>query len=83
MKDVNLYLEIDGLAIDENGNDCPAGIKIKLGSLPDDMYEEAIEKMNEAKPDIKKILSMIRLEEYADACRIISEEEYNEKYGEE
>lgn len=83
MKDVNLYLEVDGLAIDENGNDCPAGIKIKLGSLPDDMYEEAIEKMNEAKPDIKSILSMIRLEEYADVCRIITEEEYNEKYGEE
>ena len=83
MKDVNLYLEIDGLAIDANGNDCPAGIKIKLGSLPDDMYEEAIEKMNKEKPDIKKILSMISLEEYADACRIITEEEYNEKYGED
>ena len=83
MKDVNLYLEIDGLAIDENGNDCPAGSKIKLGSLPDDMYEEAIEKMNKEKPDIKKILSMISLEEYADACRIITEEEYNEKYGED
>ena len=39
MKDVNLYLEVDGLAIDENGDECPAGIKIKLGRLPDEMYE--------------------------------------------
>lgn len=84
MKDVNLYLEIAGLAIDEDDSACPAGIKVKLGSLPDDKYEEAVEKMRrEAKFDVEKILGMIGLEDYADACRIITEEEYNEKYGDQ
>ena len=78
MKDVNLYLEIDGLAIDEDGNESSAGLKVKLGSLPDDKYEEAMEQMKNADPDLKQILGMIGLEDYH--ARVITEEEYYEKY---
>lgn len=73
MKDLCLYFEIDEVA----------GFKMKLGSLPDDKYDEAVEMLRETKPDVKELLAMIGLEEYADDCRIITEEEYNENYGEE
>lgn len=40
MKNLAVYLEIDGLAEDEYGNPAPAGVEITLGEVSDEIYDK-------------------------------------------
>ena len=81
MKKVRICLEIDGLAEDELGNDCPAGVQIELGETDQDIdYHELTEELN-----IPGILKMMCLADRVspDDVRVITPEEYDERYGDE
>lgn len=72
--------EIDGIAEDENGLPCPAGLQIDFGECSKDVpYEELTANMN-----IPAILRLLHLEHApVSAVRIITPEEYDEEYGED
>lgn len=80
MNEVAIYFEIWGLATDEDGNPDYAGMKIKLGEIEKEIdYKELTKNIN-----IKGILEMALLERIVEEkdTRIITPEEYKEKYGE-
>ena len=55
MKELKIYLEIMGLAEDENGNPDAAGLSIGGGMVPEDEYEEKMEEIRQ-KVTIKDVL---------------------------
>lgn len=78
MKKIVLYMEIQGLWEDENGNPQPAGLKLDLGAeIEDEKHKELLEKMTEK---LEKTLNLMGLQK---DCKIISEQEYIEKYGDD
>lgn len=83
MKELKIYVEIMGLAEDENGNPDAAGLSIGGNMVPEDAYEEKMEEIRQ-KVTIKDVLwftgSGMFVEEKD--CRFISREEYEQKYGE-
>lgn len=84
MKELKIYVEIMGLAEDENGNPDAAGLSIGGGMVPEEEYEERIEEIRQ-KVTIKDVLRIAGLEVNVEEkdCRFISQEEYEEKYGED
>ena len=84
MKELKIYLEIMGLAEDENGNPDAAVLSIGGGMVPEEEYEERIEDIRQ-KVTIKDVLRIAGLEGNVEEkdCRFISQEEYEEKYGED
>lgn len=55
MKELKIYLEIMGLAEDENGNPDAAGLSIGGNMVPEDEYEEKMEEIRQ-KVTIKDVL---------------------------
>lgn len=71
-------MEIQGLWEDENGNQRQAGLKLDLGAeVEDENHKELLEKMTE------KLENTLNLMGLKNDCKIISEQEYIEKYGDE
>ena len=80
---LRVCLEIQGLAIDADGNACPCGLCISLGDPPDDeMHAELTKKLME-RVDIAEILRHTPLYGFVKPsdCRVITPEEFDEKYG--
>lgn len=84
MKKLRICIEIQGLAEDENGNPCSAGLCMTLGEVPEECFAE---KYNAFMRGIKigEVLKIACLDGVIseDRCRIITPEEYDEKYGDE
>ena len=84
MKKYRICCEIEGLAEDENGNPCPGGLCLTLGEDTDpeatpEEYAELVDRIS-----IEGVLKAAMLDGlYTPAdCRLISPEEYDQKYGE-
>lgn len=78
MKKIVLYMEIQGLWKDENGNPNPAGLKLDFGAeIEDEKYKELMEK---ATVKLENTLNLMGLQK---DCKLISEQEYKEKYGDD
>lgn len=80
MHEVAIYFEIFGAAVDEDFNPTYAGMKLSLGKTEEKIiYEELTKDIN-----IKGLLEMTRLDAIYDEkdIRIITPEEYKEKYEE-
>ena len=80
MHEVAIYFEIFGAAVDEDFNPTYAGMKLSLGQIEEKInYEELTKDIN-----IKGMLEMTRLDAIYDEkdIRIITPEEYKEKYEE-
>lgn len=80
MHEVAIYLEIFGAAVDENFNPRYAGIKINIGGTKEKInYQELTKDIN-----IEVLLEMVMLDGIYDEkdIRIITPEEYKEKYEE-
>lgn len=78
---VRICLVIDGLGEDDQGSPCPAGIQITLGETEQNVgYHELTKNLN-----VPGILKMIHLESMVtpDQVRVITPEEYDERYGDE
>lgn len=84
MKELKIYVEIMGLAEDENGNQDATGLSIGGNMVPEDEYEEKMEEIRQ-KVTIKDVLRFTGLGRFVEEkdCRFISQEEYEEKYGED
>lgn len=81
MARVRICCEIDGLGIDEHGETCPAGLQIDYGEIPD-MNDVSYEALAE-RLDVPVLLRFLHMEHLpVSAVRIITPEEYDEKYGE-
>lgn len=82
MKDLRFCLEVHGLAVDEDGQPAPAGLNLVVGQCEDERHNELYTKMVK-NADIPAILKLAMLDRNvrAEDCRIISPEEYDEKYG--
>ena len=81
MHKVRICLEINGVAEDDQGNPCPAGLQITLGETDEEIpYEELTKDL-----DISKLLAGAGLSSFAkpEDVTIITPEEYDERYGDE
>lgn len=80
MDKLRLCFEVQGLAIDEDGNSCSAGMQIILeGELKKGItYEELTKDL-----DIPAVLEFFGMEGVADPAdiRLITPEEYDKEYG--
>lgn len=80
MARLRICFEIDGLAEDEQGNACPAGLQMDFGECNKDVpYVELTKNVNIRDALKACCLSFVPLS----AVRIITPEEYDQKYGEE
>lgn len=87
MKEVRICFEVQGLGVDENGNPCPVGMQFSIGEVSDEKYEsiDYFEAMKNVK--VIDLLRELGLKTFAanrseDDFRLISPEEYDQKYGE-
>ena len=80
MSRLRACFEIDDIAEDEHGNPCPAGVQLDLGECSKDVpYKELVENIN-----IPAMLNLLCLDFVSpSAVRVITPEEYDEKYGED
>lgn len=75
MYEANIYLEIAGMAQDDQGNPRPVGAKISIGrSLKEIPYEELTHNLN-----VNAIAEMLNVQ--PEDIAIITPEEYEERYG--
>lgn len=79
MARLRVCFEIDGIAEDEHGNPCPAGLQIDSGEsglvIP---YEKLAKSVN-----LRGVLDFVGLKHIpVSAVRIITPEEYDREYGE-
>lgn len=82
MARVRICCEIDGLGVDEHGETCPAGLQIDYGETPD-MNDVSYEALAE-RLDVPVLLRFLHMDHIpVSAVRIITPEEYDEKYGED
>lgn len=85
MKQIRICLEIQGLAEDEYGRPCPAGLCITFGEVEEEKYIEKYsgfwELINSL--NMEDVLEMVHLNKIisVDNCRIITPEEYDQEYG--
>lgn len=79
MNEIKIYLEIKDMAVDENGNRCPAGMQISLETEKQVDYAGLIKNIN-----IPGILEMAALNELVKPkdVKVITPEEYDALYGE-
>ncbi len=78
---LRVCLEINGLAEDEFGNKCPAGVQISLGETDKQIdYNELTKNIN-----IEGLLKTMCLDEVVcpEDVKIITPEEYDREYGED
>ena len=79
MNEIKIYLEIKNLAVDENGNRCPAGIQVSLGETEKEIdYVELTKNVN-----LEGLLNMAALDELGvklEDVKVITPEEYEAKY---
>lgn len=80
-EDVKLRIcfEINGLAEDEHGDPAPAGLAVTLGETRDHVdYQELVQNI-----DIAGVLKLVCLNDIVrpENVKIITPEEYDEKYG--
>lgn len=81
MNRLTVYLEVDGLAVDENGKPAPAVIKLDFGELKKTVtYEEITKNL-----DIAKLFAAMPGLSALDPAKthVITPEEYDKRYGEE
>lgn len=80
MARLRICFEIDGLAEDKNGQPCPAGLQMDLGECSKEVpYAELTKIVN-----IREVLKACCLGFMPlSAVRIITPEEYDQKYGED
>ena len=82
MRKLRLCFEIDGLGIDEKGDPCPAVLEISFGEIDKELkYEDFVKSVNIQ--GLLEILIPDGLQEQikSENARIISPEEYDQKYG--
>lgn len=80
MNEIKICFEIKDMAVDENGNRCPAGMQISLGKTDKQVdYAELTKNIN-----IPGILEMAALNELVNPkdIKVITPEEYDALYGE-
>ena len=82
MKKLRLCLEIFGLAEDENGNKGPGGLCMTIGEIAEEKYDCVYKEMVES-VNLEGVLRTACLDGMFTSadCKIISPEEYDEKYG--
>ena len=83
MKEIRICMEIMGLGIDENGDPCFGGVCASLGQVSEDRFQEIYEQLIK-RMSVESLLQLLYLDAFfapAD-CRIITPEEYDQKYGE-
>ena len=80
MSRLRVCFEIDGIAEDEFGKPCPTGLQIDFGEATKDIsYDELTKNI-----DIQEFLELACLSHISTSdVRIITPEEYDEKYGED
>lgn len=81
MAEMAIYAKVFGLGINENGEPDYAGIKIRLGNVPEDKvvpYEELCESLN-----MNAFANMLGGKIEAKDITIISPEEYYKDYGDD
>ena len=80
MTRLRICFEIDGMAEDEHGEPCPTGLQLDLGEVDLSIsYEELTRKI-----DCHKLLEHVCLKHIPESnVRVITPEEYDEKYGED
>lgn len=78
MSRLRVCFEIDGLAEDEHGQPCPAGMRLDLGKCRETIsYEELT-----ANVDIQALLELLCLDNFSPAAvHFITPEEFDRKYG--
>lgn len=86
MKKFSICYEVQGAAVDEAGNPAPAGVKLELGEIPDETYDQAMKCRWEADPisvfaclGLACVAKSLKLEDF----RPITPEEYAEKHGDD
>ena len=78
---LRICFEINGLAEDEHGNPAPAGLAMSLGETEKQVdYQELTKNIN-----IHSVLELTCLNGFVrpEDVKIITPEEYDEKYGDE
>ena len=80
MNRLRVCFEIDGIAEDEHGEPCPAGLQLDLGETSKTIpYEELVENINI--PELLRVAGLAFIS--VSDVRVITPEEYDEKYGED
>lgn len=80
MNRLRVCFEVDGIAVDEHGEPCPAGLQIDFGETSKTIpYEELTKNINI--PELLKVAGLSFIS--ASDVRVITPEEYDEKYGED
>lgn len=86
-KDVNLYIEVQDMAEDEQGNPCPAGVKVCIAkNVTMDAYTVLTAKLEAvAATDEKALMHILGLDNMLDTdkLRFITHEEYEQEYGDD
>lgn len=76
---VRLCFEVDGIAVDENGNPCPAGMAITIDETVKEIeYSELTADIN-----LDAVARLIPGDVRPEDIRIITPKEYDEKYGDD
>lgn len=85
MYEIRICMEVNGLAEDENGNACPAGVCVSIGyngekELNDKEYRKFMEQVS-----IQGVLKQTGLYGFVNPedCRLITPKEYDELYGDD
>lgn len=81
MAEIRICFEVNGIAEDEGGMPCPAGLQITLGESDKEIdYAELVKDVN-----IPAVLKMAFLQDYIkpENVRVITPEEYDLRFGEE
>ena len=79
MNELRICFEVHGLAVDENGLPCPAGMQISFGQTEKEInYKDLVESIS-----IPGVLHFAALESTVkpEDVKIITPEEYDERYG--
>ena len=87
MKRLIIYLEVDGIASDLNGNPAPAGMKIDLGEVCGEVFDkysyDVLVKDFDAFGFLKQMGLIDAVNIHENDVRIVSPEYYISEYGDE
>lgn len=79
MNELIIYFEINGLASDEHGNPCPAGMQLSLGETEKQVdYSELTRNINI--PGVLKLASLDGIVKPEDVT-VLTPEEYQARYS--
>ena len=77
---LRVCLEVDGIGMDENGKPCATGLQLDFGETTKEVpYEDLVKNLNVF--EVLKVAGLGFVS--ASDVRIITPEEYDEKYGED